>query len=149
MRHATSIHARIGLVLRTFTRAAGAAVIVTFASPSPSWADGGVAGGPPCGDRTITQSTAPDVIAPGTSVACASGGVTAQNSLARAFTVDDPKGLTIGCVTFGIEFNDGSAWPVHVRLLSALSISGPYVQVAVCPADSLRKYDAASARSSA
>lgn len=91
----------------------------------PSEGDGGVAGMPACGDQTLTQSATPGVIESGASVACLFGSANREYSLARSFTVD-AQGLTVGCVTFGVEFNVGPAWPVKVRLRTGGPITGPY-----------------------
>jgi len=97
-------------------------------STSPD--EGGIAGTPACGDETLTQSATPGVITSGGSLACLLGLANREYSLARSFTID-ARGLTVGCVAFGIEFNVGPAWPVQVRLRTGDAITGPYAELTV------------------
>ncbi|MFO0829330.1 MAG: LamG-like jellyroll fold domain-containing protein [Phycisphaerales bacterium] len=86
--------------------------------------EGGIAGASSCVDPTLTQSTAPNLIEPDNGLVCFGGDVSAETSLARSFVVP-PQGFTLGCVTFGVDTNQGGAWPVQVRLLTG-TITGPY-----------------------
>jgi len=84
---------------------------------------GSVAGGPNCGDGTLTQSIAADVIEGEASIVCDAGTASAETSLARSFIAE--SSITIECVTFGIDVNKGAVWPVHVRVLAG-AVDGPY-----------------------
>jgi len=89
--------------------------------------DGGLAGATVCGETTYTQSTAPTTIEAGGSIICAENDISTEFSHARAFTIDS-AGLVVSCVSFGIEFNAGPAWPTRVRLLTG-PVTGPYANL--------------------
>jgi hypothetical protein len=59
-----------------------------------------------CGPETMTQLTAPTLVEPGTSIACAdtASGTTTENSWARCFNVT--QDITVNCVDFGVESSD-------------------------------------------
>jgi hypothetical protein len=78
-------------------------------------ASGGIAGA--CGTLSFTQSSS-SAITPLNTAQCfdqpPTGLITAENGLARLFTA--PQALHIRCVTFGVQENDGGAWPVQARV---------------------------------
>ncbi len=74
--------------------------------------------GPGCGPLTLTQNTDPNTVVGG-GVACAGGGITAENAFARCFNlatgITAGQQVTINCVDFGVEANN-PAFTVNVNI---------------------------------
>lgn len=78
--------------------------------------DGDLRGGF-CGPVSITQNSSLAVVAG--SVQCAGGGITTENFNARCYDLSvllPGQALTVNCVEFGVEANNGGIHPVDVRL---------------------------------
>ncbi|MFO0829616.1 MAG: LamG-like jellyroll fold domain-containing protein [Phycisphaerales bacterium] len=88
-------------------------------------AQGGVAEG--CDGTYLSQNVDHDTITPLNTPHCIEVGVASLGTgYARSYAAQETS--TVGCVRFAIEFNNGAAWPVSVRIYRG-DVNGPYANL--------------------